>query len=135
MTREQDQHESEHFDFNERYGIKPVQMWKRYAAAFAIVGGGWLLWAGFHQANPVLRTELISFSTEDPRKPVIRVLIERGDGSDVVSCTLTARDYEKNVVGQIEEVIPAGERSVQINVVIPTRAPAVNAGISSCRIL
>jgi hypothetical protein len=82
-----------------------------------------------------LRSELISFSTEDPRKPVIRVLIERGDGSDVVSCTLTARDYEKNVVGQVEEVIPAGERSVQINVVIPTRAPAVNAGISSCRIL
>jgi len=135
MTREQDQHESEHFDFNERYGIKPVQMWKRYAAAFAIVGGGWLLWAGLHQANPVLRTELISFSTEDPRKPVIRVLIERGDGSDVVSCTLTARDYEKNVVGQIEEVIPAGKRSLQLSIEIPTRAPAVNVGIAGCRIL
>lgn len=135
MTQEVGQHESEHFDFNERYGIKPVHIWKRYAAGFAIVGGGWLLWAGLHQASPVLRTELISFSTDDPRKPVIRVLIERRDGSDVVSCILTARDYEKNVVGQIEEVIPAGKRSLQINVVIPTRAPAVNAGISSCRIL
>ena len=135
MTREQDQHESEHFDFNDRYGIKPAHIWKRYAAAFAIVGGGWLLWAALHQANPVLRSELISFSTEDPRKPIIRFLIERGDGADVVSCTLTARDYEKNVVGQIEEVIPAGERSVQLSVEIPTRAPAVNAGIAGCRIL
>jgi hypothetical protein len=135
MSREQGQHESEHFDFNDRYGIKPVQVWKRYAIAFGIAGGAWLLWAGLYQSTPVLRSELISFTTDDPRKPVIRILIERGDGSDVVSCTLTARDYEKNVVGQIEEVIQAGKRSVQVNVVIPTRAPAVNAGISSCRIL
>jgi len=135
MTQEVGQHESEHFDFNDRYGIKPAHIWKRYAVAFAIIGGGWLLWAALHQANPVLRSELISFTTDDPRKPVIRFLVERGDGADVVSCTLTARDYEKNVVGQIEEVIPAGARSVQVSVVIPTRAPAVNAGISSCRIL
>ena len=135
MTQEVGQHESEHFDFNDRYGIKPAHIWKRYAVAFAIIGGGWLLWAALHQANPVLRSELISFTTDDPRKPVIRFLVERGDGAYVVSCTLTARDYEKNVVGQIEEVIPAGERSVQVSVVIPTRAPAVNAGISSCRIL
>jgi hypothetical protein len=135
MTQEVGQHESEHFDFNDRYGVKPAHIWKRYAVAFAIIGGGWLLWAALHQANPVLRSELISFATDDPRKPVIRFLVERGDGADIVSCTLTARDYEKNVVGQIEEVIPAGERSVQVSVVIPTRAPAVNAGISSCRIL
>jgi hypothetical protein len=127
--------DSSQFDFNDRYGIKPVKVWKRYAAAFAIAGGGWLLWAGLHQATPVLRSELISFNTEDPRNPIIRFLIERGDGNDVVTCTLTARDYEKNVVGQVEEVIPAGERSVQVNVTIPTRADAVNAGIAGCRIL
>lgn len=127
--------DSSQFDFNDRYGIKPVKVWKRYAAAFAIAGGGWLLWAGLHQATPVLRSELISFNTEDPRNPVIRFLIERGDGNDVVTCTLTARDYEKNVVGQVEEVIPAGARSVQVNVTIPTRGDAVNAGIAGCRIL
>ena len=79
MTREQDQHESEHFDFNDRYGIKPAQVWKRYAIAFGIAGGAWLPWAGLYQSTPVLRSELISFTTDDPRKPVIRVLIERGD--------------------------------------------------------
>ena len=135
MSPAHDQHESEHFDFNDRYGIKPARVWKRYAIAFGIAGGAWLLWAGLYQSTPVLRSELISFTTDDPRNPVIRILIERGDGKDVVTCTLTARDYEKNVVGQIEEGIPAGERSVQVNVVIPTRAPAVNAGISNCRIL
>ena len=127
--------ESSQFDFNNRYGIKPAKVWKRYAAAFAIAGGAWLLWAGLHQATPVLRSELISFNTDDPRRPVIRFLIERGNAKDVVICTLTARDYEKNVVGQVEEVIPAGERSVQVNVTIPTRADAVNAGIAGCRIL
>ncbi len=135
MSPAHDQHESEHFDFNDRYGIKPAKVWKRYAIAFGLAGGIWLLWAGLYQSTPVLRSELISFTTDDPRNPVIRILIERGDGTDVVSCTLTAHDYDKNVVGQIEEVIPAGERSVQVNVVIPTRALAVNASISSCRIL
>lgn len=128
-------HELGQFDFNNRYGIKPVQVWKRYALICLLVGGGWLTWAGLHQANPELRYELISFDTDNPRAPEIRYLISRDDGDKEVLCTLTARDYEKNVVGQVEERIPAGERYLEISTVIPTRAIAVNAGITRCRIL
>ncbi len=60
------------FDFNDRYGIKPARTWVRYAAVTAIIGGAWLLWAGLHHAQPALRSELISFITEDPRSPEIR---------------------------------------------------------------
>ena len=123
------------FDFNDRYGIKPGRAWIKYAAIFTIVGAAWMLWAGLHHSNPELRTELISFITDDPRNPEIRYSIQRRSGSDVVVCTLTARDYEKNVVGQIEETIPAGDTYRELTTTIPTRADAVNAGIERCHVL
>ena len=123
------------FDFNDRYGVKPARAWIKYAAVFAIVGGGWLLWAGLHHSNPEIRTELISFITQDPRNPEIRYSLQRKSGSDVVVCTLTARDFEKNVVGQIEETIPAGDTYLELTTAIPTRADSVNAGIERCHVL
>ena len=126
--------EKSQFDFNDRYGIKPAQAWIKYATFFGIIGGVWLLWAGLDHSNPELRTQLISFSTDDPRNPEIRYSIQRKSGSDVVVCTLTARDYDKNIVGQIEEQIPAGATYVELTTTIPTRGDAVNAAIERCRI-
>jgi hypothetical protein len=123
------------FDFNDRYGVKPARIWVRYAVACAIVGGGWLLWAGLHHSNPEIRTELISFITEDPRNPEIRYSIQRTSRDDVVVCTLTARDFEKNVVGQIDDTILAGDSYIERTIAIPTRADAVNVGIEGCRVL
>ena len=123
------------FDFNDRYGITPARAWIKYAAGFAIVGGAWLLWAGLHQANPALRYELISFSNEDPRNPEIRFLIQRANGATEVQCTLAARDFDKNVVGQIDITIPAGKSYLEPTFVVPTRADAVNVGITRCRTL
>ena len=127
--------EKSQFDFNDRYGVKSERAWIKYAVISALVGGGWLLWAGLHHSNPEIRTELISFITEDPRKPEIRYSVQRKSGSDVVVCTLTARDFEKNVVGQIEETIPAGDTYLELTTAIPTRADAVNAAIERCHVL
>jgi hypothetical protein len=122
------------FDFNDRYGVKPVRGWIKYAVVFGVLGGGWLLWAGIHHSNPEIRTELISFITQDPRNPEIRYSVQRASGSDVVICTLTARDFEKNVVGQLDDTIPAGDTYLERTITIPTRADAVNAGIERCRV-
>ena len=123
------------FDFNDRYGVKPARAWVKYAVVCALVGGGWLVWAGLHHSNPEIRTELISFITQDPRNPEIRYSIYREDGSQKVICTLAARDFDMNVVGQIEDTIEAGAKDVQRVVSIPTRADAVNAGIERCRLI
>ena len=123
------------FDFSDRYGVKPARGWIKYAAVFALVGGSWLLWAGVHHSNPEIRTELISFITQDPRNPEIRYSVQRKSGTDVVVCTLTARDFEKNVVGQIEDTIPAGDTYLERTIAIPARADAVNAGIERCHVL
>lgn len=122
------------FDFNDRYGIRPTRVWIKYAVTFAIIGGAWLLWAGLHHANPELRSDLISFNTQDPRNPEIRYSIQRADGKKVVVCTVTARDFDMNIVGQIDDTIAAGDTSIERNITIPTRADAVNAGIKGCRI-
>jgi hypothetical protein len=46
---------------------------------------------------------------------------------------LIARDYDKNIVGQIDQEI-AGEKSkIELVTVVPTRSKAVNADVSSCR--
>jgi hypothetical protein len=122
------------FDFNDRYGVRPARAWVKFAVIFGILGGGWLLWAGLHHSNPEIRTELISFTTLDSRKPEIRYSLQRASGSDVVVCTLTARDFEKNIVGQIDDTIPAGDTYLERIITIPTRADAVNAGIEGCRV-
>jgi hypothetical protein len=123
------------FDYNDRYGIKPSKSWVKFAIGFALVGGIWVVWAGLHHAQPLVRSELISFTTQDPRNPVIRYFVQRDKSDDVVICTLTARDFEKNVVGQVDDTIAAGESYVERNVTVPTRADAVNAGIAGCRVL
>ena len=122
------------FDYNDRYGIKPKSSWVKYAITLLVAGFAWVLWAGLHHSRPELSQKLISFENTDPRKPTIRYSIERRDSNAVVICTLAARDFDKSVVGQVDDVIAAGENSVERIVVIPTRAEAVNVGIARCRI-
>lgn len=122
------------FDYNDRYGIKPKSAWVKYAVTLLVAGVAWVAWAGLHHARPELSHDLISFENTDPRKPTIRYSINREDGNAVVICTLTARDFDKNVVGQVDDVIEAGDNSLERNVAIPTRADAVNVGITRCRI-
>ena len=123
------------FDYNDRYGIKPSKAWIRYATLFAVVGGSWLVWAGVHHSNPEIREDLISFTTTDPRNPVIRYSVQRRDSAQEITCTLTARDIDQNIVGQIDDTVPPGKSYIERSVTIPTRADAVNAGIARCRIL
>ena len=122
------------FDYNDRYGIKPKSAWVKYAVTLLVAGVAWVAWAGLHYARPELSQDLISFENSDPRNPTIRYSINREDGNAVVICTLTARDFDKNVVGQVDDVIEAGDNSLERYVAIPTRADAVNVGITRCRI-
>jgi hypothetical protein len=123
------------FDYNDRYGIRSHRSWVQYAVAALIIGGGWLLWAGLHHSRPELSEQLISFENSDLRNPTVRFSIERRDSNAEVLCTLTARDFDKNVVGQVEELIPGGANYQEQVVTVPSRADAVNVGISGCRIL
>ncbi len=119
-------------DLSDRYGRKPMR-WKPVAIALLIIGGGWLLWAGVHHSRPDVRAALISFSIPSDRAISIRYTIDRRNPGEPSTCTLIAHDLEKNVVGEIEDLIPAGAAHSERTTLIPTRTQAVSAGISRCR--
>jgi len=120
------------FSFSDRYGQQPSQ-WKGVAITLLIVGLGWLTWAGLFHSRPEIRVSLISFTVQSDRAISIRYLVDRRTPSESVTCTLVAHDFDKNVVGEIDDVIPGGAAHIDRTTVIPTRTAAVNAGISRCR--
>jgi hypothetical protein len=121
------------FNYEERYGATKATRWPAVALVIAILGIGWLMWSALYHSNPSLRSQLVSFTITDDRSVSVRYFIERQDSNQVVVCTLIARDYDKNVVGQIDQEIPAGKSKVELVTDVPTRSEAVNADVSSCR--
>lgn len=124
-----------YFDYNDRYGIKNQRAWIPTAILLSILFGGWLLWSAADHSRPRISSTLISFATTDPRKTEIRYTVTRRDASQPAICVLVARDYDKSVVGQVEDQIPpASESTVERTITIPSRADAVNASVVSCYI-
>jgi len=121
------------FNYEERYGVAKATSWPAIALVVGIVGIGWLVWSALYHSNPPLRSQLVSFTITDDRAASVRYFIERQDSNQVVVCTLIARDFDKNIVGQIDQEIPAGKSKVELVTTVPTRSEAVNADVSSCR--
>lgn len=120
------------FDFNDRYGVRNQRAWVPYALSFLIIGGGWFLWAALHHAEPEISHSLVAFDNSDSRNIEIRYILTRRDPSAPATCILAARDFDKVIVGQIVDRIPASQGAIERTVVIPSRADAVNAGITTC---
>jgi hypothetical protein len=125
----------EPFNYEERYGAAKATRWPAVALVVAILGIAWLMWSALYHSNPPLRSQLVSFTIESDREASVRYFIERQDSQQVVVCTLIARDYDKNIVGQIDQEIGAGKSKVELVTLVPTRSTAVNADVSSCRTL
>jgi hypothetical protein len=123
----------EPFNYEERYGAAKATRWPAIALVVAILGIGWLMWSALYHSNPPLRSQLVSFTITNDREATVRYFIERSDRQQVVVCTLIARDYDKNIVGQIDQEIGAGKSKVELVTVVPTRSESVNADVSSCR--
>jgi len=121
------------FNYEERYGVAKASRWPVVALVVGILGIGWLMWSALYHSNPSLRSQLVSFTITDDRAASVRYFIEREDSNQVVVCTLIARDFDKNIVGQIDQEIPAGKSKVELVTEVPTRSEAVNADVSSCR--
>ncbi len=121
------------FNYNDRYGVTKSHSWVAVALITAILGVGWITWAGLHHSNPTIRTQLITFVVDNDREVSVRYSVDRHSTKTATVCTLIARDYDKNIVGQIDEEIPAGQSKIELVTVVPTRSEAVNADVSSCR--
>ena len=114
--------------------MRPANRWVGPAVFFAVIGISWLAWAGLHHSNPNIRTSLISYTATTDREISLRYSVVRKDKDQILTCTLIARDYDKNVVGQIEDEIAPGLASLEKTTSIPTRSQAVNADVVACRV-
>lgn len=123
----------EPFDYNDRYGVKTSRSWVGVAVTLGIALVAWVTWAGLHHSNPQIRTQLITFTIDSDRAVSVRYSVDRHSNDTATVCTIIARDYDKNIVGQIDEEIPAGDSKVELVTVVATRNAAVNADVSSCR--
>ena len=123
----------EAFNYDDRYGITKSRSWIGVALITAVLGVGWITWAGLHQSNPTIRVQEIAFVVGDTREVSVRYSVDRHSTTTATISTVIARDYEMNIVGQIDQLIPAGQSKVELVTVVPTRFEAVNADVSSCR--
>ena len=122
-----------YFDYNDRYGIKSNRAWIPTATVLSLIFGAWLIWSASHHARPALSYELIAFDNKDPRNIEIRYSITRRDLSRDAICVLVARNYDKDVVGQVEERFTSQDQAQQVRTVtIPSRDDAVNASVTTC---
>jgi Domain of unknown function (DUF4307) len=118
----------------QRYGLKRRNGWKIPAAILLVIGLPWLMWSAWHHSNPEFRVTLISFQNEKSDSIEITYVVERRDPSRELTCTLVARDIDKNVVGEIEDKVPASTfSSITISRTIPARIEPVNAAVLGCR--
>jgi len=108
--------------------------WKFLALLLIAIGLPWLMWSAWFHSNPETRITLVAFKPIDERSIEITFEIDRRSPDNAYICTLIARDYEKNVVGEIDmPIAPNPTNPVQITSAIPTRLAAVNAGVLGCR--
>ena len=121
----------------QRYGIKEVPKSRNWLLGVLIgIVAAWFAWSGYNAANPAVRSELVSFKIIDAQSISITYKITVRDISIDHSCAVVARDIDKNVVGEVKDPMPVDALMVGANLrtlTIPTRLPAVNAGISSCQ--
>ena len=120
------------FDYNDRYGIKPASVWRPVAGVILSIGLIWLLWAGLHHSRPEVTFRLIAFTVPSDRETEIRFEATRRDINRELTCTLVARDFAKLIVGQIDDVIPAGQGYIDRKTTIPTRNLAATATVLRC---
>ena len=118
----------------DRYGIsqKRRRPWVLPALLLLIFGGGWLIWSADFYSKPEVSSDLISFTTSNPRAVTLRYFVNVRTASKSHQCVLIASDFDGNVVGEITDTIPAGAHNYNRIVQIPVRTPAASAAIEHC---
>ena len=121
----------------QRYGIKEEnRRWLWPAVISLLAAGTWFIWSGINAANPDVRYELLSFEVINDQSISVTYSISVKNLNTDHSCSIVARDIDKNTIGEVSDLMPATSLNSGPNtrtIEIATRLPAVNAGITSCQ--
>ena len=121
----------------QRYGIKENNRnWLWLAVISLLAAISWFIWSGLNAANPDVRYELLSFEVINDQSISVTYSISVKNLNTDHSCSIVARDIDKNTIGEVSDLMPATSLNLGPNtrtIEIATRLPAVNAGITSCQ--
>jgi hypothetical protein len=121
----------------QRYGIKEDnRSWLWPAVISLLAAATWFIWSAVNVANPDVRHELLSFEVVNDQSISVTYSISVKNLTIDHSCSIVARDIDKNTIGEISDLMPASSLKSGVNIrtiEIATRLPAVNAGITSCQ--
>jgi hypothetical protein len=118
----------------DRYGPARGRWWKIVAALIAIIMIPWLLWSAEYHSRPDFGYEIISFEILSEREVSLTYVVERNKQELSLICTLVARDFEKNIVGEVSDILATNRAPGKTTrkILIPTRSPAVNGAVVAC---
>jgi len=89
---------------------------------------GWIFWLNNH--NPI-SYDLISYHVDSDRQVTVSLQVTKPVGM-VVNCVVVAEDFDSDIVGQENVLIPASKSTASVSQVIPTESRAVLGNVSSC---
>lgn len=119
----------------DRYGSprRLPQLARIGIGAGVMIALGLVLWAAWGYATTPARSQVVSFTAESERSMLVRYQLTRRDADQTIRCRIEAQDYDRNVVGEITDVIPGGLGTLTRTVSVPTRLRAVAAVVEACR--
>lgn len=115
----------------ERYGRPQPRLSVIGVVLFALFTA-FVAWSGWHYATTSIRTQVVSFSSTDTSM-VIRYQLTRRDAGSAITCRVSAQDFDRRVVGEITDQIPAGLSTLTRTVEVPTLKKAVAGFVDSCQ--
>ncbi len=101
--------------------------------ALAVAGLAWLLWAGLGMSNPLVQSQLVSFSAPHPHSVTARVTVARRDSDVVANCVLRAAAADHSVVGELTFTVgPGGPAKTTQDQVVRTERVATSVELLGC---
>lgn len=121
-----------------RYPVRRTALrdWRLVAAAAALIGLGWLIWAASLGANPAVSARVDGFEVVSDAQIDLRITVERTDPAKAAECDLFAQAVSYERVGElVVPVPPADAQRLQLEVSIRTFKRATTADIEACRVV
>ncbi len=102
-------------------------------AVIAVVGLGWLVWAGYRHATPQVDAQVATYVVKNDRSIAVVLTVERRDPSIRATCRIVAQATDFETVGEVEVAVPPGDRRLtNLDVTIVTLRRATTAVSKGC---
>ncbi len=101
--------------------------------ALALVGLGWLVWAGYVYATPQVDAQVATYVVRGDRSIAVTLTVERRDPSIAATCRVVAQAVDFQTVGEVEVAVPAGtDKLTSVDVDVVTLRRATTAVAKEC---